>query len=415
MRLFVALGPGDIVGAARSRLAGKAIPETSLAFSEQLFALCETVKIPTLAISSNPRHDQLQDGILSIENRPKAKWGKAGVLFHIAAVAYAIYLAVRARRFEADLAIIDSGTTHYFALTAFRLLGVPVAVNLHNVLWPAGFPPRDRVQRIIRLLNGWFFRFVASGAVGVSPECERQVRNEAHDRIPFFQYRCQFSTDGFKQSSAYEDGPFHVVSAGRAEENKGTLDIAKIAERLNHQSRVPVIFHVCGDGGALPGLRSIVEASGLQNTVIAHGRIERNQLLEIYSNAHALIAATKSTFGEGMPQACAEAMLSGLPVVTSQVTNTFDVIGPATLRAETDNIDSYANAILSLITDYDMRERLRAACVPQSMQFLDRSQSYPAAVNRLICRLFPSHPTITNYDDLFFHNGKVLWPQQLVL
>jgi hypothetical protein len=35
LRLFVALGPGDIVGARRSQLAGKAINETSIAFSEQ--------------------------------------------------------------------------------------------------------------------------------------------------------------------------------------------------------------------------------------------------------------------------------------------------------------------------------------------------------------------------------------------
>ena len=122
MKLFAALGPGDIVGAARKRLIGSEVPTTSVAFSEQFFNYCKEAGIPALAISSNHRTDHLQDGLVSIENKANHSKSRNGALFHLAAVGYGIYLAVRAWRFGANLAIINSGTTHYFALAVFRLL-----------------------------------------------------------------------------------------------------------------------------------------------------------------------------------------------------------------------------------------------------------------------------------------------------
>ena len=389
MKLFLALGPGDIVSAARRRLAGKEIPETSIAFSEQIFTYCRSEKIETLAISSCPRIDQLRDGKLEIRNRPKLLKSPVGILYHINAIHYACYIAWQARYFGADIAIIDSGTTHYFLLTAFRVLGIRVAVNLHNVLWPVGFPPRQRIQRVLRSLNAWFFRNIASGAIGVSPECERQVLMEAQHRIPFFQYRCQFLTDGFKKSPAYQSGNFNIACVGRIEENKGFLDIPHIAKILQSKLTAPVVFHVCGEGPALSQLRDEVRQRDLGDRIIIHGRLERSALLELYANCHAVIVPTRSTFSEGMPQVCAEAVLSGLPVITSPVSNAFDVIGSAIVPTETDKVDSYANSIYELVTNTALYRERRGSCAQTSTQFIDANQSYSAAVNRLILKMFP--------------------------
>src|SRR5882757_8417136 len=99
IRLFAALGPGDIVGAHRSQLAGKEINVTSIAFSEQLFAYCHFRQIQTLAISSNDRGDQLSDGCITMENRAKPLCNHGGIRFHLSLILYSLYLAVRARRF----------------------------------------------------------------------------------------------------------------------------------------------------------------------------------------------------------------------------------------------------------------------------------------------------------------------------
>jgi glycogen(starch) synthase len=400
LKLFAALGPGDIVGARRARIAGNPIKETSIAFSEQLFSYCRYCRIKTLAISSNDRVDQLEDEFVAIENRPKLFPDGDGIRYHLSQVLYAIYLVARARRFGADIAIVDSGTTHYFALAIFRMFGIPIVVNLHNVLWPSGFPPKTKVQRIIRSLNTSFFRYFASGAIGVSPECERQVLSEGRNRISFHQYRCQFLSDGFRPSRAYEGGPFRIAFVGRAEEDKGVLDIAQIAAELRSRSPVPVVFDVCGDGSARPQLEHRVKESQLCDVVIVNGRLERADLLNIYQASHAVIVPTRSSFAEGMPQVCAEAMLSCLPVITSQVSNAFDVIGPAIAKTRTDEIETYVEAILSMIDDPILYGRMRSACLQLSLQFLNRAQSYPAAIDRMLALIFNRTPLI-DYRNLF--------------
>jgi len=387
MRLFAALGPGDIVGAHRARLSGEDIKETSIAYSEQLFDYCKAAQIRTYAVSQHPRRDSFRDGLLQIENRPKPSWGRSGLGYHLAMLFIAVRLAVSARIFRADIAMIDSGTTHYFALAVFRLLGVPVAVNLHNVLWPQGFEPTGRVQKLIRGLNALFFRHLASGGIGVSPECERQVLLEAKGRIPFFQYRCQFSLYGFRPSRPYEGGPFRIVYAARIERNKGVLDIPEISKGLRSSLDTPVVFHVCGNGPLLETLRDKVAAEGLHDTVIVHGRLERGPLLDVYANSHAVIVPTRSTFTEGMPQVCAEAVLCDLPVITSSVANAFDVLGSAIVRTTVDDVDSYVGAISELVRDRGCYEMHRSACVSCTAQFTDRGQGYAAAVERLFLRL----------------------------
>jgi glycosyltransferase involved in cell wall biosynthesis len=400
MKLFAALGPGDIVGAARTRKERGALPTTSIAFSEQLFDYCRAANIRLLAISSCPRLDEIQDGLISAENRPKASSSANGLMFHWVQTKYALYLAYRAWRFGADAAVIDSGMTHYFALALFRLIDVPVIVNLHNVLWPAGFPPR-KFERVIRFLNSIFFRYFAAGGIGVSPECERQVMGEARNRIPFFQYRCQFSKNGFVESRPYTGGEFHIAFVGRAEPSKGVLEIPKISSCLSKKCSVPIMFHICGDGSALTSLRSIVENRSMQKTIFLHGHLDRAKLLEVYSSCHAVIVPTSSTFAEGMPQVCAEATLMRLPIITSQVTNALDVVGPATLEAIADDVESYVDAIYRMLTDSNLYGKMRSECRCLSKQFFDRSQSFPAALDRLLRQLFQNFAGIDDWDSLF--------------
>ena len=47
--------------------------------------------------------------------------GRSGLLYHLAMMYYAAYLAVRARLYRADIALIDSGTTLYFALALLQV------------------------------------------------------------------------------------------------------------------------------------------------------------------------------------------------------------------------------------------------------------------------------------------------------
>ena len=121
----------------------------------------------------------------------------------------------------------------------------------------------------------------------------------------------------------------------------------------------------------------------------------------MYARAHAVIVPTRADFCEGLPLSCAEAVLSGLPIVTSRLSNAIPVLGPALIETEPENIESYAKAILRLAEDRVTYDQLSNACLRLAGQFLDRSQSYPAAIDRVIAHLFPNWKTLDSYEPLF--------------
>jgi glycogen synthase len=384
MRVFLALGPGDLVAAARARMEGRASGETSLAYSDLALDELRRRGIPTLATSYFPRADMVVDGVVTAKNLPMPDGADEGIAYHRKLWAYARMLTAEARAFGATLAVIDSGSTHYFMLTLLRLHGMRVAVNLHNVLWAEGYPPTRPTWRVIRAFNRVFFQRVAIAGMGVSPTTERQVLTEAAHRIPFFQYRAQFSPQGFATAGPYAGGTFRVIAVGRIEENKGFLDLVEVARILREIAPVPVHIDICGDGPVRARIAELVAQQGLGDRVTVHGRLAREPLLEVYAKAHALVVPTRSTFTEGMPHVCAEAVLTGLPVVAPQVSNAFDVVGDALVRAQTDDPRSYADAIVRLITEPGLLERLRAACAPASRQFVDGKEGYDVAIGRLL-------------------------------
>ncbi len=104
--------------------------------------------------------------------------GGHALRYRINEIVYSIGLWRTARRFKADLALMDTGATPVFMLALFKLFGIRVVSILHNTLWPAHFPPHRRRDRMLRWLDRIFWRHGAAGVMAVSPECERQVRAE---------------------------------------------------------------------------------------------------------------------------------------------------------------------------------------------------------------------------------------------
>lgn len=234
----------------------------------------------------------------------------------------------------------------------------------------------------------------------LNAECGRQVQALAGRPLPFFEYRAQFLSDDFHApDNKTERNPFRVIVVGRADRNKGVLDIAAMAQSLRTRSSIPVTFDVCGDGSALAELKQIIAQKGLLDTVRIHGRLNRPDLLKVYGEAHAVIVPSRIC--EGLPLVCAEAVLSGLPIITSRLSNAILVLGPTLIEAEPNNVNSFVEAIIALAHDCATYDRLRAGCPLAARQFVDRDQSYPAAVDRLISSVFPSWKLLCDYDSLF--------------
>jgi glycogen(starch) synthase len=383
VRVLSAIGPGDVVKAHDDWRANvRTVSETSLTFSSQEFEAFRQLGVAFWAVSSHERAAMKVDGENRIENRPRGSASLAGLAYHIAQGRYAFSLLGSARAFRATHAIVDSGTTHWFLLSAFRLCGICVIPNLHNVQWPAGFPPSRAVHRMLRMLDRAFFASCIRLAIGVSTECARQVGWLSGGRARCLEYRAQFGRDDFAAlpRPVLDENVVRVVFAGRVERNKGVFDLLEMCKRLSSDAERRFEFEVCGSGSAFDELKAAVAVSGVADRFLLHGKLVRPRLLEVYARAHLVVVPTRSDFCEGLPMVCAEAALAGRPVVTSRVSNALEALAGAVIEARVNDVDDYVRQIREVVRDRDRYAALVKGTTGAAEQFLDPRRGLQAVL-----------------------------------
>jgi glycosyltransferase involved in cell wall biosynthesis len=390
LRILYAIGPGDVVNSYRHWKAGEQLlSETSQTYSSQFFEFCRRHRHDCYALSSFPQAERVQDGQMIIENRPKRLTG-GGLKYHLSQALYGLSLIRTALRWRADVVVADSGTTHWVILGLLKPFGIRVVGNLHNVPWPSGFPPNKWVQRLILQSDALFWRRFADAVLCVSPECERQVRQLAgRFEAPAVQYRAQYRYADFSGIPKVPgfNPPLGVMFAGRIEPCKGVFDLLEIVRIVQREAPGKFFFHVCGAGATLQALEATIDRECLTEVIRTYGKLARPALIDVYARCHLVIVPTRSDFCEGMPQVCAEAVLSGRPIVTSRLSNALDVLPGAILEAVPDDPPSYAELLLALLRDPARYWELCEGCSRVARQFCDATQGLTAGLEAALRRL----------------------------
>ena len=299
---------------------------------------------------------------------------------------YGVGLVKTAVRFKSDYAVLQSGSTHYFVMSLFRLFGIRVIPIMHNTLWPAGFPPKSVVSRAILFLDSLFFRCAASAVLCVSPECVRQVHQltrEKHGEL--VRFNPQYVASHFlPQTPPPPLKPFRLLFAGRMVRDKGIFDLLQMMKEL--QSRLPGLatLTMCGAGPDLDRLKIESKMMGVEDVVAIRGWTAPNELRRLLADSHISIVPTRSEFSEGMAMTAIEAILSGRPVITSPVVPAIEVLRPACVAVRTNDSTSYANAVVQLIENPDLYRKLVNASSALQGMFYDRSKSSEAALKHVI-------------------------------
>jgi glycogen synthase len=222
-------------------------------------------------------------------------------------------------------------------------------------------------------------------ALGVSPECGRQIGVMSGGVTQFFDYRAQFVSGDFGElPRPVLSSPMRIMFAGRVEENKGVFDILTICELLASRHPNRFAFDICGTGGASEALAAQVAARGLRDSVILHGKLIRPELLKIYGRSHLVIVPTRSTFCEGLPMVCAEAVIAGRPVLTSRLSNAQDALRGALLEAREDDPEDYAAKIEALADDPAGYAEMVRHTAHVSGQFMNPGRGLASALERCL-------------------------------
>jgi glycosyltransferase involved in cell wall biosynthesis len=386
-RVFYCSSAGNIIESHQHWKRNQNNPtEVSITFSGQIEAFCKDIGATAYFVSAQAQKAQLTDGDFTLEHRPKPILH--GVKFHIGEIIYGLGLLATALRFRAQVALIDSGSTHFFVLTLFRIFGISIVPILHNTLWANGFPPVKPFSRLVLWLDRVFWGWIPTAVIGVSPECVRQVDSlRGKKRYPIFQMRAQFDPDYFARippPPPHEQRPFQIMFIGRVNRSKGVFDILEIARKIEDTHPGLVRWEICGRGSDFEELVVRHGELKLSGVVNLRGWTPLEDLIGVYAKSHASIVPTRSTFTEGLAMTAAESILAGRPVITNPVVPALEVLRSSCVEAKTNDVESHLRAVLKLATEADLYRRARDASVGYQRQFYDRNNGLAAVLKQAL-------------------------------
>jgi glycosyltransferase involved in cell wall biosynthesis len=111
----------------------------------------------------------------------------------------------------------------------------------------------------------------------------------------------------------------------------------------------------------------LIETSPYQDRIHLAGWVPAEDMAPLYAGATALVFPSKHE-GQGMPTL--EAMACGTPVVASHEAASIEIAGNALIRADCSSAQPLADAIVPLLTNHELRQKLIQEGIKQAQLFL---------------------------------------------
>jgi glycosyltransferase involved in cell wall biosynthesis len=286
-----------------------------------------------------------------------------GVFPEMAAFSLRAFDAVRSLLRNGSFDVIHDNQTLGWGLLALRHLGVPLVATIHHPLTvdrqrgfdpPSGF--RERLSKVMFhpvLMQGFVARRMTH-IVTVSRAARERI--ETDFRVP--PGRVQVVPNGvdtelFTPRPEVARVPGRVLYVGNLEDpNKGGRYLLAAAARLRPEAHL-----VIATGGAAVGAWAVrlMDELNLRGRVTFRFGVPGAALARLYNSAE--VAVCSSLFeGFGLP--AAEAMASGLPLVSTRGGALEEVVGTAGVLVPVADSEALAGAINALLADPRRRAAL---------------------------------------------------------
>jgi len=160
-----------------------------------------------------------------------------------------------------------------------------------------------------------------------------------------------------------KEAPMVIGSIGSLNQVKNyrnmILAIAKVKESV---PEINFHYQIIGEGPLRKNLENLVKVKKIEDIVHFLGRVESTEERLVHFTAF-LGASNSESFG----LAIAEAMGVGLPVIASNIDSLKELVGDCGLLVNPRRIDEIAKAILKLLKDEQLREKL-GKCAKQRIR-----------------------------------------------
>ena len=268
----------------------------------------------------------------------------------------------------------------------WQKIRVPYVLEIHHI---PGYPlAADLKERIYGFAMRCFIKYDAAKAKAVRVVNQRQV--------PEFLIKAGVPADKIKyMPSAYidlevfrpmpeTDKKYDLVFAARLERNKG-VNVLLAAARILISQRPGVKLLIIGDGPLKPGIQKYIREYKLENNVFLSGWLPALSDVAIAYNSAKIFV--NPSFNEGGPRVVLEAMACGLPIITTKVGITLDVVKDGGNGLFTDWApQQMADKILYLLNDRELQKKFSEAGLEIVNQFEKKSaiQNYAEKLQNLV-------------------------------
>ena len=152
-------------------------------------------------------------------------------------------------------------------------------------------------------------------------------------------------------------GELKLLTVGRLSATKRIDMLIEAVDILNKKGG-PVRLTIAGGGKLESELEGLIEQKGLSNVVRLTGRIDPQQMPEVYRQHDMFVSAS---YQEGMSNAMVESIASGLPIITTRCEGVEELIGDNGIVVEDATAGALAEAINNLAQDQNRYSRMIAS------------------------------------------------------
>ena len=279
---------------------------------------------------------------------------------------HALMPQFRARQF--DLVHIQTPfLAHYAGIKLARELGIPCVETYHTFF-------EEYLYHYVPLLPKFFTKGItrrfsrsqcnAVNAVIVPSTAMRNVLQKYGCESPIHISPTGIQLEKFESGNGQRFRQQHgiapqrplLVHIGRVAHEKNIGFLLEVTARLT--SAFPdILFLICGEGPAQKPLQQQVQRMGLENNVMFVGYLNREtELLDCYCAADLFVFASRT---ETQGLVLLEAMALGVPVVSTAVMGTIDIVKPqqGALEAQEEPAD-FAAKVTLLLNDQPRRMKM---------------------------------------------------------
>lgn len=273
---------------------------------------------------------------------------------------------VQAKDLKRDNADIFHGLSHEIPL-GLKSKGIPSVVTIHDVAFKTFTQMYHWHDRQIYDLK---FRYSCNNAdriIAIS-ECTKKdimrFYGIPEERISVVYQPVQrlfYTPLGQEEARSMADKAIdglpkeYMLYVGSINSRKNLLSIVKAIETLPESSRMPLV--IVGNGREYKAeVKKYIAEHKLEKHFIWASNIHNNTHLQaLYTCAKMFIYPS---FYEGFGLPVVEALLSGCPVITSNVSSLPEAGGPHSLQVDPNSVDSIAQAIRMVAEDDSLRSRM---------------------------------------------------------